>query len=443
MSEVRSSGSEETVFRYPTEINLFAMPPLTNTFVSEDHVDYRPTSLPTSFDSSLEYVIPPTISQFTSLKESSHHIRVRIVNDDGTKVKEAGDLCGPVNWPAVTFFESCMIYLNQQLVSCSGGTDHPYRAIIQCLLDRNSTERERTLQAGLYSKDTAGHMDDLAEEDTGFMKRLQYFVMSESVDLSGPLITDLSEQPKLLPNNVEISVKFWPSKPAFCLLTADDEKKYRIELLDAFLRIKRKTPQPAVLLGITHGLELSDAKYPFLKTEIKKFVIPIGSYTFTKENLFEGQMPTCLVVGFVKAAAAAGSFQLNPFNFVHGNVSSIRAYQDDRPVLPFFTMHYKRSFLQSEFMGAFESLYRGSSDDGGDLASMYCDIERDEYSRGYALYVIRFNSSGREKFLPVQDQANLRISVEFREALTESLVMILYARFPSLMTIDKSRRVTL
>ena len=444
MGEVRNTGLDEMTYRYPSEINMFDMPPLSNTYTSEDYVDYKPRSIGSTIStgSCLEYDIPATISQFTSLKETRHHIRVRIVHEDGTKIDDPAEICGPVNWPGVSFFESCLISLNQQLVSCTGGQDHGYRAVIQALLDRHRSDKDTILQAGLYFPDTPGHMDDFEEVKTGFMERFQYFAMSESVDLSAPIISDLSEQHKLIPNNMQISVKFWPAKSSFCLLTANKEKTYKFEILDAFLRVKRKTPQPAILLGITDGLELTPAKFPFMKTEMKKFLIHAGTFSFSQENLFESQVPNCMVITFVKAAAAAGNVHLNPYNFITAGVSSIRVYQDDRPVTPGFNVQYARSFLQSEYLTAFESLYQSTSEDD-DASSRYCGISREDYARGYTLYVVRFSSNGREKFLPVQNQANLRIVVEFREAVEENVQMILYARFPSLMTIDKTRRVAL
>lgn len=445
MGEVRSSGLDQQEYRYPSEINLFNVPPLANTYSSEDYVDYRPTTKMSEVTagSSLEYLIPPTISQFTSLRESRHCIRIRIVHQDGSLIDDPAEICGICNWPAVTVFESCLLYFNQQLVSCTGGQDLGYRSVIQALLDRHRAEKDTILQAGLFFEDTPGRMDDFESASTGFMERFQYFALSESVDLSAPIITDLSEQHKLIPNNVEISVKFWPAKSAFCLLTAEDEKKYKIEFLDSFLRIRRKTPQPAVLLGITSALEVTEARYPYLKTELKKFLVHRGVFSFDRENLFEGQVPSCMVVAFVKEAAAAGNVHLNPFNFVTAGVSSIKIYQDDRPVTPSFNVQYSAtSFLKSEYLSAYESLFQSASD-GEDIASMYCGITREAYARGYTLYVVRFNSTGSEKFLPVQPRANLKISVEFRAAVAENLLMIVYARFPSLMTIDKTRRVTL
>ena len=310
-------------------------------------------------------------------------------------------------------------------------------------MDRHRFDKDSVLQAGLFFKDSPGRMNDFVTVQTGFMDRWQYTARSEQVDLVAPIISDISEQSRLILPNIEIGLSFQPARVGFSLCTASKGVEYKVNILDSFLRVKRKSAQPAVLLALSSGLELTAAIYPYMKTEMRKFLIHSGVYSFTQESLFESQVPSYLVIGFVKADAVAGDLHSNPYCFETADVSSINILLDDKPVTPGFKLDYSRTtFLQCDYMDGFLSLYRESSDEA-DLPSSYCDISRADYARGYTLYVTRFNSTSSEGFLPVQPQANLKVNVQFRTPPEQNLQMIIYGRFASLMCIDKTRRVTL
>lgn len=443
-----TEGSSSAAQMFPAELDLFQIPSLATAYTAENYVDYRPSSAISS-NNPLEYVIPASISQYTDLKGSRHHVRFRIVKEDGSETNPTDDfMVGPCNWPAVTMFQQFQLYLNQVLVSPSGGQHHGYRAIIEALLDRHRFEKDIALQAGLYRKDTAGHMEDLDANSTGFSWRWQYTAASRKVWVSAPLITDLSQQERLILNSVDIVMKFWPAQADFALMSDDPEDRYRIEILDAFIRLKRKTPQPAVSLAVDKALSISPALYPNLRTEVRMFLVPRGQFQINYEGLFEGNVPSVMCVTFVKASAAVGRFSQNPFNFIPSDLQELSVQLDDQassePVMR-FRFDAAGSPLKSDYLDAFDSLYRQSPEsdsDGTEEASSYCSITRAEFATGYCLLLFRFTSSATQKWLPSQSRANVKLRGSFARAPEENLQMIVYSRFPSLISIDKTRRVS-
>ena len=428
---------------FPAELDLFQIPPLTASYSAENYIDYRPNSVLTG-NGPIEYVIPPSITQLTDLKASRHHIKVRLVQEDGGAIDPAQEIVGPINWPVVTFFEQFQLYLNQVLVTISGGQHHGYRGIIEALLDRHRFEKETSLQAGLFHKDTSGKMNRTTEEDTGFAFRWQYLGTSSPMWLSGPLITDLAQQERLILNSVELVMKFWPARPAFALMSEEANPKYRFEITDSFIRLKRKTPQASVLLGLTEGLKHSPAVYPLMRTEVRQFVIQSGTYTFNYEGLFEGYVPSMMVVAFVKATAAVGRYDENPMNFLTANLQDLSVTLDDQTSMePIMKFRFDQlGFSRSDYLDGFESLYREAGDDIGEQASSYSSITRRDYAQGYCLMVFRFNSSANQRWLPVQSRANVKLRGSFSEAPGENLQMIVYSRFPAMLSIDETRRVS-
>ncbi len=182
MGEVKDSGLGQSGYRYPAELNLFELPPMETTYLREEVVDYRPISSQILPDQYIQYQIPASISHFTSLAESRHHVRVRIVKADGSLPEVDDDPCAPVQWPGVSLFESCVLYLQQQLVSCTGGQDHGYRGVMEAFLDRHRFDKDTILQSGLFISDSPGKMDDFHSPYTGFMERFLYFSFGREVD---------------------------------------------------------------------------------------------------------------------------------------------------------------------------------------------------------------------------------------------------------------------
>jgi len=441
MADVPGVQMDQAGHVYSGDLNLFQLPVLSNSFSSEDSVDIRSTSSNLNSGSSIDYVLPPSVNQFTSLKETRHHVKVRILHEDNTPL-EADEICGFVNWPAVSIFDSCSLSLNQTLISASGGQDHGYRAIIQAMLDRARSDKDTILQAGLYWKETAARHNSFRAPGTSFMERWQYFASSQIVHLVAPLILDIAEQPRLLLNNLEITVRFWPAKPAFCLCTAEKEKKYKFEIVDSFLRVRRKTPQPAIIVGVEKALELTPCLIPFMRCEFRKYLIQSGVFSYSLENLWEGNCPSYVILALVKANAVAGRLDANPYCFIPGSLSSLTVFADDKPIQRFLMKFDETSFLKSDFMDGFESLYQESADEG-DPPSGYCHVSRSDYARGSALYLVKFNSASAKNFLPVKAMANVKLELQFDRAPTENLQLLVYAKFATLLTIDKTRRVTL
>jgi len=429
---------------FPPELSLFQVPPLSASYSCETYVDYRPVSGSLNAGS-LEYVIPPSMTQMIDLAASRHHLKLRIVKGDGSDVNVAEEVVGPINYIGATLFETVQVYLNQALVTSSGGQHHGYRAIIEALLDTSRFEKSTILQAALFYKDAHHHMSDLDKEDTGFTQRWQFTGTSRPCQLIAPLITDLAQQERLIIPGVEIGLKWYVAKPAFTLMSATEGADYKWEIMDAFLRIKKKTPQPAVLLGINSALDLSPALYPLMQTQVRQFLIHRGQYEFNFENLFEGLVPCVMTVGFVTAESSVGQYKLNPFEFLGAYLQEIRVSIEDKGCSePPMKFHYdpNGTFALSSFMDGYQSLFRPSGEDLDQQPSAYCDITPEDYHGGYQLITFRFASGAGQKFLPVIPRGNLKLSGSFSQAPTANLHLIVYCRFPTLLTIDKSRRIS-
>jgi len=78
--------------------------------------------------------------------------------------------------------------------------------------------------------------------------------------------------------------------------------------MDCKLYVRKVRVSPSVYIGHAKALEHSNAKYPIRRAVCKTFIVSNGVMNFTQENLFTGQMPTRLVVGFVDNDAFNGTY---------------------------------------------------------------------------------------------------------------------------------------
>ena len=174
-----------------------------------------------------------------------------------------------------------------------------------------------------------------------------------------------------------------------------------------------------------------------MDAQIKTFAIATGSYQIKMDDIFQGKLPSRLICAFVKGDEFSGSYQLNPYNFVHCNVDQFQVFSDHSQV-PFNTIHTKFSSppnYQEAYINLFTGTQLGLSDRG-------TDIQRKDFSNGYALFVFDLDSHSRtSNVYPALRFGNCSIEVALKTALTSTVTMICYGTFPAQIQIDKARAI--
>jgi hypothetical protein len=253
--------------------------------------------------------------------------------------------------------------------------------------------------------------------------------------MSGPIYLDLAQQERALINGVSISIKFWPSSNPFRLMTSEEKPDFKVKIQEATLKICQLTVNPQIMLAHEKALSHSPAIYPFLRSDIKTFTMAEGIRSYRIDNLFNGDIPIRLVVGLVAGEAYSGSYTKNPYNFANYQMDSLGFYIDGNPSphKPFTLKFDETQEGQGSFASAYLSLF--GEKEGQNFGN---DIQIRDYPRGYALY--RFDL-GEEHH--IVKKGNTRLELSFSTKLPHVVTVIVYAHFPALMRIDKSRKIFL
>src|SRR6218665_180695 len=74
---------------------------------------------------------------------------------------------------------------------------------------------------------------------------------------------------------------------------------FKVRILECKLYIRKVKLSSSVFLAHAKALEVGNVKGPIRRALCKTFEIPAGNLNATQENLFNGQLPTRLVIGCV------------------------------------------------------------------------------------------------------------------------------------------------
>ncbi|XP_071950809.1 uncharacterized protein F54H12.2-like [Antedon mediterranea] len=423
-----------------SELDLFSVPPTQTSITKGQWVQYHPFNSITDVGP-LQFNIQGSSEEYMDLSQTMLNVKLKITKQDGTDLQPA-DPVGPANLLLQSLFSEVDVSLNERLITPSTNT-YSYRALIETLLTYGSDAKNTHLTGGLFHKDTAGKMDvadpTLAENavNKGLKKRAQYIGGSRFVDLIGPIHCDIFFQDRMMLNGVDVKIKLHRSKNAFSLMSSDAAAGFKIRLEDASLFVRKVRLNPSIALAHAKALERGPAKYPLRRVEVKTLTIPRGNLSFTRESLYNGNLPKRLVVGLVTTEAFNGSYEKNPYNFQHFNTNFLALYIDGEQV-PWKPL--KPTFEDGgNYMLAYQSLFSGSNTLFQDTGNQ---ISRDDYPKGYSLFAFDLTPDlANAGHFNLIRQGNIRLEIQFSTALTETINILVYSEFDSIIEIDKSRNV--
>ena len=262
----------------------------------------------------------------------------------------------------------------------------------------------------------------------GLFQRAKFTEDGQEVDVIGRLALDMCQQPRALLNGVPVYIKLWQNADQFRLSSTGTE--YHVKITDISLKVAMIKVNPMVLLSQAEVLKDSPALYFYNKSIIKTYAMATGQYSFTTDDLFQGEVPQQLMVGVVSSAAHHGNYGKNPYNFEHVNCNHVGFYVDGQsvPADPLQPNYKANNYIEA---------YHRMSDPNHQRT---VQIQRNWFKEGYCLYLFDINGDKKDR---EAQRAHTRLQLKFTEALSEPYTVIVYAKFPALMKIDTNRNVSL
>lgn len=438
MSILSADGFREAM---PSQLSLFDIPPTQTAVENIYFQDVRPVSQITG-SSPIEFLLSAQNGMdYIDLKRSRLYVKLKIIN--GENALTDADVVGPVNLLLQSLFSEVDVSMQNKPIN-SSGAHYPYLSMLNTLLSYGSDAKSSQLSSQLWESDHAGDFDDANAKNgknSGLLKRAALTKSSKTIDLEGPIMHELFQMDIFILNQVGISLKLYRTRPEFCLMsTTATGKNYNIKLEEVIFRVCKCKINPAVILSHAKMLEKTTAKYPFKKRLVKMYNLATGLLNASFENMFSGTRPDRLCIAFVSSKAVAGDFTKNPYNFQHFNITQIGLYSDGTPV---GNTPMKLNFnaangdsIVSAYVNLFDNTSKWLFDAGNGIA-------RKQFSEGgNVIFCFDLEPTFEQgEYLTLLKQGNVRLEVQFGEALPETVTAIVWAQYSALFEINEARDI--
>ena len=426
-------------------LNLFSVPSTdTSLLQGARWVEYSP--IVPKVDP-IEFTIPKGTS-FIDLSKTQLFITLKITKADGSNID--GTNVGLVNNSLHSIIKQFSIRLNGTLITEQSDT-YAYRAYIESLLNYSRSEKETFLTSALFYKDTAKLMDEpqadkaAPERNEGLYKRSLYTLTSNTVGMLGTPFCDIFHTERFLVPGVEIKIKLNIHSNEFILMSSTGPPATeKVEIIEAKLRVRHINVTPSV------GLKLNNAmvKYPLrtVSTHLKTLTGGVLSESFN--NIFNsGIVPERLIIGLIPNKAYNGDYTLNPFNFGHFALKTIKLAVNNAEI-PEIAIDLSDP---GQWIKGYNTLFAG---DGTMHRGRGNDISRDEWGGGYGLFIYDLtpDGNGASPHFHIRQKGVVDLSLTFSKAVGTAawngvnknigaLNVFIYAEYQQVLEITKDKTI--
>ena len=439
-----ASQSKDRCLCIQGELDLFQPPAENHETERGEWVAHHPISSLTDH-SPLEWQIAPDLEHYSDISRAHLYLSLRLVKHDGSNQTDANKTAhgqiAPVDNIFHSLFSSVQLRVNNTVVTPSD-TFYPYRAYIENLMNGTPEARNSWMRGELFYGDMthgeafAAESEDVVNPD--LKTRHQLFAEGASVEVMGRLKIPLVNQSRFLCPGLEMGLKLTRTSNAFYLM-GRDVSHYKIEIQSAVFHTRRV--KVSAKLAVEHARLLSgghQALYPFTRTEVTSFAIPIGSLSFNRSQVNTGFLPQRVVVGFVTNRAQNGAGKVNPYLFEHHHLSHLQLSLGGQN---FPTEAYAPDYRRGHYLRNYTDLAIATAVYGSRDGLM---IDYDAYPKHCCLYAFDLTAGLTSATGPAEARrfGSLALDVRFRHPLDAAVNAIVYAEFASLIKIDFSRNIT-
>lgn len=357
------------------------------------------------------------------MKKSFFYVRAKVTLENGDSLPEETVVTVSVaNLWMNSLFQYFEVSLNGKIVSAQ--QYYPYIAYLKAFLGNNGSSGE-DMSTALYKEETdAGLLD---ANNPGFTFRGKYIQKSQSVEMCGELFSDIFDIDKYLLPEVELRLKFTRTSNAFNITSSNEGVNYKTVIENAVFYCRKHILTNEMRDMHKKMLLSKPAIYPFIKSDIKTYLIPKSAQNSVSESLFASSMlPHRILIALVKTSAMNGNYQLNPFNFEEFNVSNITvSVNSDASIYK----NHNIEITDSNRLLAFQMLKQG-------LVSGF-DLNRKKYVDGNNIYYFELAASQAIR------AGNVKIEILFAKPLEIPVTAIIFSQNQSCFFIDNNYIVSL
>ena len=420
---------ENSMISAKSELDFFSIPPtqvsVKDGFWSIHYLDKGATSVgPYKFEL-------PKDDYYYDFSKNFIQLKLKITKSDGTPIDDTANV-GPINLLGKTFFQRVILKVEGKEVVNSGSL-YAYQAYLETLLNYGWEAKNGQLQLGLFYKDT--DFENLAN-NTGYVKRKQRFNGSAVVELFAPVHSHLFNTGRYMIRNCKVELELYRNPDKFLLMSGDAAADYKIIVEDVAWHVWKVELQESANLAIDEAMTKNTVKYPIRRVSLINNEITSRGQTVFISNLYNGDIPRRIILGLVRSTAFSGTYETNPFEFLHYKLNTIELRVGGKEITPL-----KVDFVNNNYGMAYVHLLTGIGLETGDRGVW---IDYDDFGNGNTFFVFDLTPDGVDSdAMELIKSGTINVKLTFAENLNEpaGIELISYAEFDGVTEIDVNRQV--
>jgi len=367
--------------------------------------------------------------------------------------RSAAEFVVPIDCFFQTQWSNLILKLNNEVIT-STSQDFGYQSYMEILLRTEEAAMENLTHKWLFTKDSGRKrktdVHPYRSENRGAVMRSRRVRSRNMVQLGGRIFTDFFKNPELLLlNGVAINLRLTPAEDKFRFNvfpeSLNTQFEYKIHSIQ--LKIPYVTLNEDSLRGCANILNDTPVYYKYVRNDFKYVPLTQGIREIKLPDLFDKRIPIDLVLAMVDAERHYGNFQLDPFFFNRNNVEQVAFYLDNVsiPELPIEFGDSRESVLveNEENFNSDEWAYQALSSLHAVAGTKFNGFNQYTYNDGNFLICLQTDPTVKSTvdLWPVPKIGNTSLYIRFREPIEKQQHLLILARFPAVVTIDKKRTV--
>jgi hypothetical protein len=446
MSIVSESSPVTTLAEY----DLFGLPPVQTTVDGTVLTEHRPISI-LNAGGHIEFIVPSGINEYIIPRETLLYVKMRVILSKSDKSEVIS-----TDWNNVSVVNNLLNSLWQQIDVSIGDTQttvslqtYSWKSFFENTLGFSDDAKKSFMSAsGWFTNEI------LSTPHIPLVSRSNYIrhVTPEGLDASkdkdqsigrnyelfGKLNFDLAFQGRAILGGSKMKFKLIPNPVEFYLMCSDEKLIPKVEFMEITLNIIRAKVNQEIVVAHHKGLEITPARYPITRADVRTSIINSGTINTTLENVINGQLPRRCFIAFVSNEAFNGSFKKNPYYFHHYNLNYLACFLNGD--------QYPRRALQPDFQNGsyireYLELYRAANQM---VTDSHMTITRENFANGSTIFGFNFSpdlsdGSGMNGYISEGKTGTMRLELHFQKALSETVNVLIYSEFDSLIMIPEDR----
>ena len=308
-----------------------------------------------------------------------------------------------------------------------------YLSVSECFVMDSGQDLKAANCVTFFDEDTAKNLN------RGGTKRAKKIKASREFTSKTKLHSPILNHSKVLPSNMSIKVTLTKNKTPFLLMSAKEtEGEPQVIIKRVVLLCTYYRPREVFLNLMEERLKQSPALYDIEYPEISLRTIPAGNKHFTLYDFFPSKLPKSAFFAITTASNVAGDLESNPLIVFH-RMNSFQMYIDNREHFPNPIKFVNTKSDHLDFSKAYLQLYKTLNlDRSGD-----CLVNSDNFNIYYIIACVLTDDKQHLQHLNLQRTADVRIKLELDDIPTVPMILITYALYDKLYSIDSNRHITI